>query len=266
MNLLQTIVSTTYGIFFDHFNELKTYNVDNFYESYINNDLKIISELIEIKMTNKMEIYKREYKKFLDIIGAIDGIIEILILLLEIINEFFYHDFRLVYDFNEVIGKKIDKIKQKNDIVVMSPVNNITSKFYLNNNFISENKLSKIPVVGNNNDFTKISSLKINKILNNNKIISNSFQNKIIGTNSFNNFDVNIVSNFEEFSWNIYIKNKLCCMKKKNINYYNNILLLRKNILSEERMLKNYWKIKKINQSVFDVKILSENPSISTYK
>ena len=148
----------------------------------------------------------------------------------------------------------------------MSPVNNINSKFYLNNNFISENKLSKIPVVGNNNDFTKISSLKINKILNNNKIISNSFQNKIIGTNSFNNFDVNIVSNFEEFSWNIYIKNKLCCMKKKNINYYNNILLLRKNILSEERMLKNYWKIKKINQSVFDVKILSENPSISTYK
>jgi hypothetical protein len=41
--------------------------------------------------------------------------------------------------------------------------------------------------------------------------------------------------------------------------------LLRKNILSEERLLKNYWKIKKINKGIFDVKILSDNPSLRTF-
>ena len=268
INLLQTIVRTTHGIFFDNFNELKTYNLDNYYDSYLYNYLNLIAELIEIKMTNKMEIYRREYKKFQDIIGSIDGMIEILILLLEIINQFLYHDFRLVYDFNEVIGKKINKIKQKSDMISLSPNQNINSKFYLNNNFITENKLSKFQVGVNNNGLIKTSSLNVNNIFNNNKLTSNSFQNnnKNIITNSFNNFDFNILSNFEDFSWIIYMKSNLCCFKKKEVKYYNKILLLRKNILSEERILKNYWKIKKINQSVFDIKIMSENPSISTYK
>ena len=153
-------------------------------------------------------------------------------------------------------------------MISLSPNQNINSKFYLNNNFITENKLSKFQVGVNNNGLIKTSSLNVNNIFNNNKLTSNSFQNnnKNIITNSFNNFDFNILSNFEDFSWIIYMKSNLCCFKKKEVKYYNKILLLRKNILSEERILKNYWKIKKINQSVFDVKILSENPSISTYK
>ena len=65
--------------------------------------------------------------------------------------------------------------------------------------------------------------------------------------------------------WLIYIKSNFFCYQKKIYNYYDKILLLRKNILSEERLLKNYWKIKKINKGIFDVKILSDNPSLRTF-
>ena len=75
-----------------------------------------------------------------------------------------------------------------------------------------------------------------------------------------------IVKNYQIFSWLQYMKSVIFCFKKKKYKYYDKILLLRKNILSEERLLKNYWNIKKINKGLFDVKIKSDNPSICTYK
>jgi hypothetical protein len=83
--------------------------------------------------------------------------------------------------------------------------------------------------------------------------------------NSFNDYEKKIAKNFQTFSWIQYMKSVLICFKKKKYRYYNKILLLRKKILSEERLLKNYWKIKKINKGIFDVKILSDNPSLRTF-
>ena len=207
-------------------------------------------------MTNKIEIYHRIYKKFQDIIGAIDGMMDLFILLLQIINEFFYHDFRLINDFNEVIKKKKKKIKTNQDLY-QTPSFNLNSQIYLNN-FVNEKKLQKfsnqnMPIVKNLFFQTKT----INNITNTNNKLFN---------NSFNDYEKKIAKNFQAFSWIQYMKSVLICFKKKKYRYYNKILLLRKKILSEERLLKNYWNIKKMNKGLFDIQIKSNNLSLCTNK
>ena len=259
VNLLQTFIETSDGFFFHNNKELKTINLDNCYESYSYNFNYRILEMIEIKMTNKIEVHQRKYKKIQDIIGAVDGMIEILVFLIEILNDIFYHNFRLVNDFNDVIGEKVEKIKkeQKSDFNIISPRNN-NSKIF--NNFFNKNKLSKFsPKINNheNNGIVKVSSLQLKDLSYCCKLNSN--------VDLSGNYKINIVSTFQKFSWLIYIKSNFFCYQKKIYNYYDKILLLRKNILSEERLLKNYWKIKKINKGIFDVKILSDNPSLRTF-
>ena len=256
INLIQTILHTSDGIFFDNNKELKVINVDNYVIQNSQNLLNIIGEIIEIKMTNKIEIYHRIYKKFQDIIGAIDGMMDLFILLLQIINEFFYHDFRLINDFNEVIKKKVEKIKTNQDLY-QTPSFNLNSQIYLNN-FVNEKKLQKfsnqnMPIVKNLFFQTKT----INNITNTNNKLFN---------NSFNDYEKKIAKNFQTFSWIQYMKSVLICFKKKKYRYYNKILLLRKKILSEERLLKNYWNIKKMNKGLFDIQIKSNNLSLCTNK
>jgi hypothetical protein len=60
------------------------------------------------------------------------------------------------------------------------------------------------------------------------------------------------------------MKSQFNFLKKKKYYYSIKVLALRKRILSEERLLKNYWKIKKLNEGLFDFKIKSENISLSS--
>ena len=53
-----------------------------------------------------------------------------------------------------------------------------------------------------------------------------------------------------------------CYFNKKNNKYYDKILLLRKKILSEERLLKNYRKIKKLNNDLFKFIIINESQNL----
>ena len=247
INLLQTFIETSDGIIIDNYKTISTCNVNNFNENYIYNYFNEFLEMIQIKMTNTGEVYHREYKKIQDIAGSIDGIIELIIIIIEILNNFFYHDFRLVNDFNEVIGKKVEKIK----IVNMNNFSLNNSKVLLNN-FISDRKLTNkfsVPIT----PLKKISTFKSkNKSANFSKLLSN-----------LQNVDSTIVSKYEEFNWIQYMISIFYCGQKKKYNYYKKILFLRKRILSEERMLKNYWKIKKLNQGLLDFKFISENQSIS---
>ena len=86
--------------------------------------------------------------------------------------------------------------------------------------------------------------------------------NKYFNYNKINNYTSKIWLNFEEFSWLQYIITIFCYFNKKNNKYYDKILLLRKKILSEERLLKNYWKIKKLNNDLFEFKIINEIQSL----
>ena len=44
-------------------------------------------------MENNLNIYERSYAKLQDVAGGVDGIIEIIMILFEFINTFFYEDF-----------------------------------------------------------------------------------------------------------------------------------------------------------------------------
>ena len=90
--------------------------------------------MIEIEMTNKEEIYHREkitrYYRF-------NWWIDWIIYSFNILNNFFYHDYRLVNYFNEVIERKVEKIKTNHKI----EINNssfINNPKILYNNFILE--------------------------------------------------------------------------------------------------------------------------------
>ena len=114
--MLQTYVRTSDGIIFNDKTIIKTYNIDSFYNDFMFNHFNSFAKIIEIKMLNKIEIYHREYKKLQDIAGSVDGIIELIILVIQILNNFFYHNYRLINDFNNVIEEKVDKIKNLNKI------------------------------------------------------------------------------------------------------------------------------------------------------
>lgn len=63
--------------------------------------------------------------------------IELFIFIIKTLNNFFYHDYRLVNDFNEVIERKVEKIKTNHKI----EINNsdfINNPKILYNNFILE--------------------------------------------------------------------------------------------------------------------------------
>ena len=106
INLRQTYVRTSDGIIFDKRKILKTYNIDNILSNYEYNFYDLFLSMIEIKMLNKVEVYHRDYKKIQDIAGSVDGMIELVIFIIEFINNFFYHDLRIVNDLNDLIGKK----------------------------------------------------------------------------------------------------------------------------------------------------------------
>ena len=259
INLQQTIIRTSDGIFFDLGKKLSTYNINNFFDDNIPNENNKIIEMINIKMTNKAEIYHREYKKFQDIIGSVDGTIELMIFIIKFLNNFFYHDFRLVNDFNEVIGKKAKKLRKfnnKNDLSNSSELKNNKST---NNNFITDNRYSSkfldLPKIF---PLIKGNSMRIKQL---NNFINNEDSPKIQHSVT----ESRIVTDFQELNYINYINNYFKCFRKKKNHYVERILSLRKLILSEERLLKNYWKIKILKEGLTDVKVKSDNISFTSF-
>ena len=247
INLRQTYVRTSDGIIFDKRKILKTYNIDNILSNYEYNFYDLFLSMIEIKMLNKVEVYHRDYKKIQDIAGSVDGMIELVIFIIEFINNFFYHDFRIVNDFNKMIEKKVDKIRtSKININNSSSLKLLNSKIDLNN-YIFKPKIKKLGT--QKQTMTPIrNSSKFKK--DNNEIQTPEIKNK---------FDRKMTQNFQKFSWGEFMLNYISCILKKKYKYFGNILLLRKKILSEERLLKNHWKIKNINQEFIEIKSKSFN-------
>ena len=265
INLHQTIVRTSDGILFDNKKILKTNNIDSFFDENLLNNHSKLFDLINIKMLNKAEIYHREYKKLQDIAGSVDGMIELVIFIIEFINNFFYHDFRIVNDLNDVIDKKVQKIKHnqfKIDSSNISESKNINQ--VLNNNFISDNR--------NSSKFLGLPNLNLNLNLNPNpisKISSMRLKHGKMGIDDFypksqTLYETKIVSGYQEIRYYQFFINHLICFKKKKGKYLEKILALRKRILSEERLLKNYWKIKILDEGLLDIKFKSENQSFNS--
>ena len=247
INLKQTYVRTSDGIIFDNRKILKTYNIDNIISSYEYNFYDLFLSKIEIKMLNKVEVYHRDYKKIQDIAGSVDGMIELVIIIIEFINNFFYHDFRIVNDFNKMIGKKVEKIKiNKINFNNSSTLKLLNSKIGINNFFI-EPKLTK-QITHKQINIPIISSSKFKK--ENNEIQTTEIKSK---------FDTKKTEYFQKCTWGQYMLNYISCLLKKKFKYFNHIIKLRKKILSEERLLKIYWELENINQEFLEIKCKTDN-------
>ena len=218
-------LKTDNGIFFDKISELDTFNY------YLNEKMSIDSDStvfgsFNFWIQNQMDSYNRTYKKIWDIAGDVDGVIEVLMLLIKFINLVIFNDFQTIHDFNLQIEKNIEKTKTEQNFSF-----NINKQFSYN----SINQFLEIP--------TK-------NLINNNKNKNFKRSNSKISICN-NNYLTKIEKSFQEVKWTDLIFNvKLKCNENKYIKY---LVEQRERIISEEMLLKNYLQIKKLREAIVGV-------------
>ena len=241
-------IKTDDGILFDTENILNLYSLDHIEDTFQSDFSGNLYAIFNFRMKNKLKIINRAYKKIQDIAGAVDGIVELLTLICEFINVTFYNQFQVVNDFNELIEGKVTKLKKRNfnfyENCFNNEINNIhhhvkTYSSGKNNNITSST--SRLPF---NNNFLKLN------IVNNNSI------NESI--NSFKNFQIQLLISFKKISWIEYMCNFFKTKKYKN-KYVEEIKQKREEILSEERIFKDYFSIKVMKEKIYHNKILNTN-------
>ena len=218
-HLLQ--IKTHEGIILDIESNKNSYKFD-FNEKLINiNNEKLIFGVFYFWVANKMDIYERNYKKLQDISGSINGIIEIILLLVRTINSFLFHEFRTLKDFNIELEENINIKPKKNNIK-----KSVTSfkENYLNNNIVN---IIKKPSLFNNNYIQESSIIQINL-----------YESK---------FTMKMASEFKKLSRFRYYLGLLHIKQNKYVNFLTGE---REKILSEENIIRNYFTLKNLKQNV----------------
>ena len=224
-------LKTNNGIFFDKVSEKDTFKY------YLNEKLTLDSNFsvfgsFNFWIQNQLDSYNRTYKKIWDIAGDVDGVIEILMLLIKFINLVIFNDFQTIHDFNEEIEKKVEKSKTEQNL-----------------NFNIKKQLSRNNSI---NQFLDTPTKNILNLNNNNKNKNKTFKrsnSKISICN--NNYQTKIEKSYQEVKWSDLIFNvKLKCNENKYIKY---LVEQRERIISEEMMLKNYLQIKKLREAIVGI-------------
>ena len=235
-------LKTDNGIFFDKISEKDTFNY------YLNEKLTLDSNFsvfgsFNFWIQNQLDSYNRTYKKIWDIAGDVDGVIEILMLLIKFINLVIFNDFQTIQDFNEEIEKKVEKSKTEQNLNF-----NIKKQFSRNNSinqFLETPTKNLLNVINNNNNNNNNSNNKNNF----NKKMFKRSNSKISIVN--NNYQTKIEKSYQEVKWSELIFNvKLKCNENKYIKY---LVEQRERIISEEMMLKNYLQIKKLREAIVGI-------------
>ncbi len=232
LNFASLELSTNQGHFIDEIKKIKTFSFD-FSEKIIENNM-INSSLnilggYNFLLKNEINIYIRKYDKLQDIIGSINGALQMFLLIAEGLNYFFYHGFKIIVDFNhELFNINLKNLKRSATFTDESNYKFITPKLKKSNSSI----LGKI----------KMGKIKTVKIVN-----ETSYKNIRSKTKLLRSLVVPDVKKdicWQEFFFHFRIK---CCKREQYINF---ISLYRKKILSEEQIYKNYFKIKNLKSFV----------------
>ena len=224
------------GKFLDQTSEQFSYNYD-FNEKLINFEHLEIFGAFHFWMQNTLVIYERTYQKIQDISGNIDGIIEIITLVVKFLNMLFFSDYQILYDFNKEIEQLIDcNLGKKNNLKFKKNFTEIkTSK--INNNINLYNKI-------NNNNFIN----NINETSNNShNILRDNYLFKSETPKILDIFKTKIEIKYKKITW----LDALCGFKfnfKKN--YLNFITNERMKIISEENLIRNHLGITKLKKFV----------------
>ena len=224
------------GKFLDKTSEQFSYNYD-FNEKLINfGNLEIFGSF-HFWMQNTLVIYERTYQKIQDISGNIDGIIEIITLIVKFLNILFFSDYQILYDFNKEIEELIDcNLGKKKNFKFQKNLTEIkTSK--INNNINLKNKI-------NTNNFSN----NMNEISNNShNILKDNYLFKSETPKILDIFKTKIEIKYKKITW----LDALCGFKfnfKKN--YLNFITNERMKIISEENLIRNHLGITKLKKFV----------------
>ena len=241
-------IKTDDGILFHTESIINLYSLDHIEDTFQSDFSGNLYAIFIFKMKNNLKIICRSYKKIQDIAGAVDGIVKLLTIICEFINVTFYNQFQVVNDFNELIEEKVNKLKKRNFNFFGGCFDNDLNKINHHVNTYSSSKIkdfssqnSKLPL---NNNFFKFN------IVNNNTI------NESI--NNLKNFQIQMLISFKKISWSEYMCNFLKTKKYKN-KYVEEIKQKRAEILSEERIFKDYFSIKVMKEKIYHNKSLNTN-------
>ena len=198
-----------------------------------------------MQLKNYVEVYDRTYKKIQDIAGAVDGIIELFIIFFQIINNLIYHDFQLMKDFNNTIEQKIIKIKFSSQMNYNKTETVVSNLNLINHSHIKPKKIYSNNTINSSKNYFK--SVKFNTMLLKNN--TNNDNESVKQKTKMNFLNKRLTQNYKKISWCTYCLNRIKCLNK---NYYiKNSERMRMDLLSEERLYKNYFDIHNLKDKLY---------------
>ena len=232
LNFISLELSTNYGFIINREKYLKSFSFD-FNEQLIGKNLideeQIILGGFKFWLQNEINIYNRKYDKLQDIIGSVNGAVQMFLVFAKALNYFFYHNYKIMKDFNqELFNISLKDLKRSATFTDDSKFKFTSPKMKKSNSsFLGRIKMGKIQ--------------KVN-ILSENSVKSIRSKTKYLKS-------LMVPSIKKDIDWNeFFFQYRLKCRNK--CQYINFITLYRKKILSEEQIYKSYFKIKNLKNFV----------------
>ena len=230
INFNPSLIITNNGIIFDHIIEELSFIFDRndaFTERSNENNIYMI---YVFWMKNRMQCYKRIYKKIQDVISDIGGISQFITIFATYIN-LFYNNYKILSDSENLIYPSINQnIKMPNlsknfqNYETNKSNNTEIGKIVNSKNELNENQ----KVIRSNSNINNYAYIKEKGYKEDSQIINhNENENKQIKKEKIN-------------FWS-YFKYKIAC--NKNNNYIKLLEIFRKKIISEEHLIKNHLNV-----------------------
>ena len=229
-------IITNEGYIFDNNKKQYATSYESSYLSYkLITSYNYLKASFILSSSKNNKIYERTYKKIQDVAGAVDGFTEILIILIEFINCFIFHDFQVIEDYTNIIYGHVKRYKlaQKYTIArAHSQYLNVeddsnTSKFY-NKKKVKFNTFMNY--VNDNSNIHSTLTLKSNISVSK---LPNTFQKKLS-------------IKYHKFGWFEFLVNRF----NKGSPYINYLINERKRMFSEERFFSNYEAINNVKEYI----------------
>jgi hypothetical protein len=267
LNFHPALVLTYNGIIFEDNYEIETYIYDT-NEKFVTNKDETNSNIyamIYFWLQNQQDVYIRRYKLFQDICGSIGGIIKFIMVIGSYLNLLF-HNYILYNDLNDDINFRYKKISK---YIINTHNTNLCSNNVLINTKNEPIKIDSFNFTKKNNN-GGISNDRTNIHNNHNNIEESSGSNQIFHSKKMNKINNNnkkkykrrnsskILEYFSPYSqinnrkspsngynkihFKELLKSMICfCRNTKENRKISNLVLFRKNIVSEEGMFSFFY-------------------------
>ena len=267
LNFHKAKLRTNAGTFLDEISEKTTFKFDN-NEKLVRTDNFNILGTFHFWIQNEMDIYERLYKKVQDIAGGVDGIIQIIMVFIKILNLLIFNNFQVIYDFNNEIEKYINKYKKNHSLIINLSKKNSPKNLPKNKVIISMVNINKKRTFDSKlqNTVQKKSSKYFDTNPNSkNKFLYNNFMNLNLEKNNTDNIIAHSLTKIEK-SFRKIKRIELICdfrLKFKKNTYLSYLIETRQKIISEENLINHHLYLKKIRTIISDLMDRNNNKKIN---